>query len=260
MDLGLKNKVALITGASRGIGRSIALRLAEEGMAIAICARSADRLESLANEVRSSGGQVLVHAADLRESDVPGQFVDAAKRQFGRIHLVVNNAGATRRGDFLHLTESDWTDGYALKFFGAMRLCRAAWAELRTTHGNIVNIAGVGGRTGSAEFSIGGTVNAALLNLTKCLADRGVKDGVRVNAITPGYIVTDRLTLRFEKLAKEHGITIDEARKTMAEQTAVARFGTTEEISDAVAFLASDRAAYMQGAIIDVDGGMTRTL
>jgi 3-oxoacyl-[acyl-carrier protein] reductase len=260
MDLGLKNKVALITGASQGIGLSIARRLAEEGMAIAICARSADRLEALAKEVKVLAGQALVHTADLREPSAPAHFVAAAKKQFGRIDLVVNNAGAIKRGDFLALSESDWADGFALKYFGAVRLCRAAWADLMTTRGNIVNIAGVGGRTGSAEFTIGGTVNAALLNLTKCLADRGIKDGIRVNAINPGYIITDRLILRFEKLAKERGITIDEARKIMAEQTAVARFGTTEEIAEVVAFLASDRAAYMQGAIVDVDGGMTRTL
>ena len=120
-----------------------------------------------------------------------------------------------------------------------------------------MNIAGVGGRTGSAEFTIGGSVNAALLNLTKCLADRGIQDGVRVNAINPGYILTDRLTVRIERLAKEKSTSMEQAQKLMAEQSGVARFGQTEEIADAVAFLASDRAGYIQGSILDIDGGMT---
>ena len=124
-------------------------------------------------------------AVDLREPEAPAAVVAAAVAHFGRLDLLVNNAGATKRGDFLTLSEPDWEDGFRLKFFGAVRGCRAAWPHLQTTHGAIVNIVGIGGRTGTAEFAIGGAVNAALLNLTKVLADRGVRDGVRVNAINP---------------------------------------------------------------------------
>jgi 3-oxoacyl-[acyl-carrier protein] reductase len=260
MDLGLKGKVALVTGASQGIGLSIAKRLAEEGMALALSARNRDRLQALADEIEGRGGRAMIFPADLREADAPSSFLSAAIQRFGRADLIVNNAGATRRGDFLTLSEQDWADGYALKFFGAVRLCRAAWPHLVESHGGIINIAGVGGRTGSAEFTIGGSVNAAMLNLTKCLADRGVHEGVRVNAINPGSIITDRLTLRFEKLAKEKGISIQESQKVMAETSGISRFGTVDEIADVVAFLASERAAYLQGSIIDIDGGMTRTL
>jgi 3-oxoacyl-[acyl-carrier protein] reductase len=122
-----------------------------------------------------------------------------------------------------------------------------------------VNIAGVGGRTGSAEFTIGGAVNAAVLNLTKCLAERGVRDGVRVNAINPGSIRTDRPTARIRQLANEKGVT-EEAARLMTARMGVERFGEPAEVADAVAFLASDCAAYLQGAILDVDGGLTRTL
>ena len=108
--------------------------------------------------------------------------------------------GATKRGDFLTLTDEEWTDGFALKFYAAMRLSRAAWPYLQASHGRIINIIGVGGRTGSAEFTIGGAVNAALMNLTKALADRGVKDGVRVNAINPGSIATERLQTRIRTM------------------------------------------------------------
>ena len=126
--------------------------------------------------------------------------------RFGRIDIVVNNAGATPRGDFLAFDDAAWDDGFALKFFGAVRLCRAAWPHLVEAQGCIVNIAGIGGRTGNAEFTIGGSVNAALLNLTKALADRGVRDGVRVNAVNPSGIATERTQVRIDRLAAERGI------------------------------------------------------
>src|SRR5581483_3224149 len=124
--------------------------------------------------------------------------------------------GATTRGDFLTLTEADWQEGFALKFYGAMRCCRAAWDHLRKTRGGVINIVGIGGRTGSAEFAIGGAANAALLNLTKVLADRGVAEGVRVNAVNPGAIVTDRLRGRLHRFAEEKGLGMEAAAAEMA--------------------------------------------
>jgi 3-oxoacyl-[acyl-carrier protein] reductase len=147
-----------------------------------------------------------------------------------------------------------------LKFFGAMRCSRAAWPHLQLSHGAIVNIAGIGGRTGTAEFTIGGSVNAALMNLTKGLADRGVTDGVRVNAINPGSIATERLQLRLQSFASERGIDPGRAEAEMARAFNIARFGEPVEIARVVAFLASPLAQYCQGSIVDVDGGATRTL
>jgi NAD(P)-dependent dehydrogenase (short-subunit alcohol dehydrogenase family) len=252
--------VGLVTGASRGIGHAIARRLASEGMLLAVTARDAERLAALVAEIGVDGKQAFSFPADLREPDAPARFAAAAIKRFGKIDLVVNNAGATKRGDFLTLTEADWADGFALKFLGAVRLSRAAWPHLVSSHGAIINISGVGGRTGSAEFTIGGSVNAALLNFTKCLADRGVKENVRVNAINPGSIRTDRLTTRIEKLAKDSGMSVAAASEKTTDAMGIARFGEPEEIADTVAFLASERAAYLQGAIIDIDGGLTRTL
>jgi 3-oxoacyl-[acyl-carrier protein] reductase len=203
MDLQLSDKVAIVTGASRGIGRAIAQTLGAEGMHLVVAARSRDQLEELS---ASLPARCLVQAVDLREEGAPEAVVEAAAGQFGRLDLVVNNAGATRRGDFLALPDVDWDDGFRLKFFGAMRFCRAAWPHLRASQGSIVNIVGIGGRTATAGFTIGGAVNAALLNLTKALADRGVADGVRVNAINPGSIATDRLQERLRGFASERGI------------------------------------------------------
>jgi len=257
MDFDLSGKVAIVTGASRGIGRAIARTLAAEGMRLVLVARSRDQLDELAAFLKVD---CLVQAVDLRDIQAPASVISAAVEHFGRLDVLVNNAGATVRGDFLSLTEDDWVDGFALKFFGSMRLCRSAWPHLCLAHGSIVNIIGIGGRTGSAEFAIGGSVNAALLNFTKSLADRGVKDGVRINAINPGSIATDRLQKRIRAYAVEHNLEPDSAAREMAKSMGVARFGEPDEIAWAVAFLASPQSAYIHGSILDVDGGQTRTL
>jgi len=257
MDLGLRGKVAIVTGASRGIGRAIAEELSREGARLVLAARSTDLLLEVA---AACGAEALPFAADLRSAAAPRALVEFALEKFGRIDLLVNNAGATRRGDFLELPDADWEDGFALKFHASMRCARAAWPHLARAGGSIVNIAGVGGRTGSAEFAIGGAVNAALLNLTKVLADRGVADGVRVNAINPGSIETDRLALRIAGHADRHGLPLAEAASALAREQRIARFGKPAEIAAAVAFLASPRAGFCQGAVLDIDGGQTRTL
>ena len=257
MELELKDRVAIVTGASRGIGRAIAETLAAEGMKLALAARTPSGLEETA---RRCATETLILPLDLRQAEAPAALAAAAVERFGRLDLLVNNAGATRRGDFFELTDADWQDGFALKFYGAMRLCRAVWPWLQASQGAIVNIVGIGGRTGSAEFTIGGAVNAALLNLTKALAERGVHDGVRVNAINPGSIATERLQTRIQSLAAGQGLSLEQAAQTMAHKLGVGRFGEPQEIARAVAFLASPAASYCQGVIFDVDGGQTRTL
>jgi 3-oxoacyl-[acyl-carrier protein] reductase len=251
MDLGLAGRAALVSGASRGIGLAIARRLAAEGMRVLLVARSAPAAELPG---------AAAFTADLRVPETAALAVADAVARFGRLDLLVNCAGATRRGDFATLDDDAWTDGYALKLFGAVRLARAAWPHLRASGGGVVNIAGVGGRVASADFTIGGSVNAALMNLTKALADKGVAEGVRVNCINPGSIRTGRLDGRIATLAAERGLDTAAAAVALAKDTGVARFGEPDEIAAMVAFLASDQAGYVQGAILDVDGGWVRAV
>lgn len=258
MDLGLSGKVALVTGASKGIGLAIARVLAAEGMQVALAACNTEALSALVAEL---GPTALAYPCDLTQVDAPPAFAAAALRHYGRIDLVVNNAGNTTRGDFLSLTEADWDAGFALKFHGYRRMAATAWPELKRTSGTLINIIGVGARTARADSAVAGTVNAGLVYLTKSLADLGVKDGVRVMAISPGLIATERWQTRLEREAKLHGDgTPAAAEQRLLQSWGLVRTGKPDEIARMVTLMASPAASYVQGAIIDVDGGLTRAL
>lgn len=261
MDLGLKGKVALVTGASGGIGIGIATELAREGVDLCLTARDRNKLEEVAGAIaKISGRRPAVHAGDVREPEVSSAAIAAAIAAFGQLDIVVNCAGDTKRGDFLKLSEEDWQGGFAVKFHGCVGMTRAAWPYLRQTHGAVINIVGVSSRVGAAEFAIGGAVNVALLNFTKAMADLGLRDGVRVNAISPGLIETDRLARNITRLMREHSCSRDEAVSRLLAPRGTTRFGRPEEIGWLAAFLASPKATFIHGAIIDIDGGSTRAL
>jgi NAD(P)-dependent dehydrogenase (short-subunit alcohol dehydrogenase family) len=253
-------KTAIVTGASRGIGRAIALRLGLDGARVVLAARDAAALATVHREIKSAGGAADWIPLDLRLPEAPQQLAQFALDRTGRIDLIVNNAGATRRGDFASLTDEDWTDGFALKFFGAVRLTRAAWPSLREARGAVMFISGIGGRTPGAEFAIGGSVNAALLSLTKSLAETGLRDGVRVNTISPGTIRTERFQTRLQNLARETGLDPAAAESEFVRRSRITRIGEPEDVAAFAAFVLSPEGSLLHGAIIDLDGGATKTV
>jgi NAD(P)-dependent dehydrogenase (short-subunit alcohol dehydrogenase family) len=260
METRLKDKTAIVTGASRGIGKAIALRLAGEGARAVLCARDGNLLEQAVKEIERDGGRASALAVDLREIDGPKRAVDFAIARYGQIDIIVNNAGATKRGEFLQLTDEDWADGFELKFFGAMRLTREAWPHLKMQAGSVLNISGVGGRMPGPQFAIGGSVNAALLSFTKAMADIGIRDGVQVNAINPGNIRTARFQGRLEETAAQQGIGMAAAERNIVESAKTTRIGEPEDIAALVAFVVSPEGRFLQGALIDMDGGATKVI
>ncbi|MGQ7932664.1 SDR family oxidoreductase [Paraburkholderia sp. D1E] len=261
MELNLEHKVAIVTGANRGIGAGVARQLAQEGMRLVLVARDAAKLEETADDLRRRYGvTVLPLACDLREGSSASAVLQQTIGRFEQLDLLVNNAGATRRGDFFELTDDDWQDGLALKLHGYVRMTRAAWPHLAKTNGTTVNIVGVGAWTGIGEFTIGGAVNAGLMNFTKAMADLGKRDGVRVCAVNPGRIKTDRLERNIQRIAQASDIAPEEASARLLNECGINRFGSPDEIGLAVAFMASSAASFAQGAILDIDGGETRAI
>jgi len=260
MELGLKGKVALVTGSSRGIGRGIALALAEQGCDLMLTARDAKALEDVAQAIRGKQRKSAVRALDLREPSAAKTLVEAVSQEFGGLDILVNNAGATKRGDFFALTDSDWEDGYALKFFAHVRLARAAWPLLKERGGALVAIAGTSGRKPEKQFTIGSSVNAAVAAFTKCLADLGKDDGVRVNCIHPSLVETERQWRRIRAEVERTGESEAKIRAKFCRETGIIRYGTVEDVADFVTFIVSARATWLHGATVDLDGGQIPTI
>jgi NAD(P)-dependent dehydrogenase (short-subunit alcohol dehydrogenase family) len=250
-------RVAVVTGASRGIGRAIAIQLAADGFSIVLTGRDEAALDDVARQIGENNAWI---ALDLRMADSAQRLVDFAVEKFGRIDVLVNNAGATKRGPFLALSDGDWSDGFALKFFGAVRLTRAAWPQLKSTGGSVVHMSGIGGRTPGPEFAIGGSVNAALLSFTKVLADLGIADGVQVNAINPGAVRTDRFHGRLQRIMRSTGLDAAAAERRFIEESGIVRVGEPEDVARLVSYLVSAAGRFLHGSLIDIDGGQTKTL
>jgi 3-oxoacyl-[acyl-carrier protein] reductase len=256
MDLELSGKVAIVTGGSKGIGRAAALQFVKEGASVVVCARGREALDETVAAVGAAGRErIAAVAADLTDPAAIRNVIDRTISEFGRIDILVNNAGSARPGDFLKISDDDWKLDFELKFFGYVRMARAAMARMaERTSGVIVNVIGTGGLVPSAGYMVGGAANAALNHFTKALAAEGAKHGVRVAGINPGPILTERLELFLKQRAHEAGGT-HRSEEIMRRMTPLGRPGKADEVADLILFLASPRAAFIHGANITIDGG-----
>ena len=247
--------VAIVTGASQGIGRATALRLARDFSAVALVARNKSELEKTASEIKLTSGEALVLALDLREPQAAEAVVSATLERFGRIDCLLNIAGAVPQIDLFEMTDTQWDDGMALKFHGARRLTIRAWEALKTAQGSVVLISGSAALDPKPGFAAVAAINAAIIAMSKAFAEQGIKDGVQVNSVSPGAVMTGRRRSFFEKWAPAHHLTVEEAIKKYPEESGISRFGEPEEIADLLAFLVSAPAKWLTGASLRMDGG-----
>ena len=260
MDLGLGGKTALVTGGSKGIGRSVAQALSAEGARVMICARDADTLAGAAHGIeKATGGTVLTVAADLSDRDSVGRVAREAISQLGGLDILVNNAGAIKGGDFLSTPDDEWMNGWSLKLLGYIRMAREVLPHMQARRrGRIVNVVGAAARNPAVTYMMGGCANAALINFTKSLSDLAVKSGVLVTGVSPGPVKTERWDHLTVQQAAAAGQDVETYAKEQNASFPLGRIALPEEVADLVCFLASERASYLTGITITVDGGITR--
>jgi len=260
MNLELNDKVVVVTGASRGIGRAIALGMAAESARVVAVARDKAALEKLTTEARQrSKRDAVAIGADLSQLSEVERVVQEAKRACGRIDVLVNNAGAIRGGAFLDIPDAQWLDDWSLKLMGYIRMARAVFPIMKAQGGGrIINVVGAAARNPTATYLTGGAANAALVNFTKGLADLGAECGVLVTAVSPAATRTERWDQLMEQQAKASGKSVEEIRAAAEAPYKLGRIATSEDIADLVCFLASARASFITGICITVDGGATR--
>jgi 3-oxoacyl-[acyl-carrier protein] reductase len=252
-----RGKVVVVTGGSRGIGREIAADFAREGAQTVIVSSSAENLAAASKTVAAAGGPALALTADLRKLEGCEQVFNTVKEKFNHCDILVNSAGATRAGNFVDLPDEAWMDGYSLKLFGCVRMCRLFWPMLKAANGFVVNIGGGAARSPGADFSIGASVNAAMGNFSKALSQLGKKDGVNVNVIHPGATETERFYQLIEQRSKASGKSVEELKQEATVKDGLRRLGRAEDVSALTLFLCSDKARHIQGTAIAVDGGAT---
>ncbi|MFZ0639683.1 MAG: SDR family oxidoreductase [Candidatus Acidiferrales bacterium] len=247
--------VAIVTGASQGIGQATALRLARDFSAMVLVARSKDNLEKTASEVRVARAEAMVYALDLRDPQSAEIIVEGTLERFGRIDALVNIAGAVPQIDLFEMTDAQWDDGAALKLHGARRLTIRAWEALKASKGSVVLLSGSAALDPKPGFAAVAAINAAIIALAKAFAEQGIKDGIQVNSVVPGAVMTGRRRSFFEQWAPAHNLTVEDAIQKFPEAAGISRFGKPEEIADLVGYLVSPGAKWMTGASVRMDGG-----
>lgn len=261
MDLGLKGKVVLVTGASRGIGRAIALAFAEEGARLMLASRTEETLRSAAKDVEGRGSEARTRVSDVTDPGQAEALVAAAHREYGRIDVLVNNAGGGLAKAFEAVSNEEWEQVVNLNFLSVVRLSRAVLPKMKEQgSGQIINIAALSGRVPRLGQIASNAAKAAVINFTESLAAEVAPHGIRVNAVCPAAVLSDRWQERVTRYAKEHEVTTEQAMAELAKAIPLRRFGRNEEVASVVVFLASERSGFITGESIFVDGGMGRSV
>lgn len=251
----MKNSVAIVTGASQGIGRSTAIRLARDFAAVVLVARNAEALEEVAAAVRAAGAEPLSLALDLSQVEAAASVVSATLERFGRIDALLNIAGAVPQIDLFEMTDEQWKAGMELKLHGARRLTIRAWDALKQSKGSVVFMSGSASLDPKPAFAAVASTNAAITALAKAFAEQGIHDGVQVNSIVPGAVMTGRRRSFLEKWAPAHNMSVEEATKKFPEEAGISRYGQPEEIAELLGFMVSPAAKWMTGSSVRMDGG-----
>ena len=263
MDLGIKGRSAIVTGGSRGIGRETARQFLEEGVRVTICGRKAETLERTRDELaKQTGGDVQAVVADMtKEADI-ARLVEAARQRHGTVDILVNNAGQMYSGRFAVLTDEGLKEQFETKIFGFMRATRLVYPMMKARRwGRIVNLIGGAGKEPDPYMFGSGITNSGLLNITKSLSTEFGEDNVLVNAVCPGWVDTNLWRRNAQGLAQELGVqSEEEARRQAARKNSLNRFGKPEELANAIVFLCSERASYITGVSLNLDGGRLKGL
>ena len=249
------NSVAIVTGASQGIGRSTAIRLAKDFSAVVLVARNGDALKEVADVVRAAGAEPLNIVLDLGNVESPGTVIETALDGYGRIDALLNIAGAVPQIDLFEMSDEQWYAGMELKLHGARRLTIRAWDALKANNGSVVFMSGSAALDPKPAFAAVAATNAAIIAMAKAFAEQGIKDGVQVNSIVPGAVMTGRRQSFLEKWAPAHHMSIEEATKKFPEEAGISRYGQPEEIAELLAFMVSPAAKWMTGSSVRMDGG-----
>ena len=257
MELGLKGRVAIVTGGTQGIGKASALLLAKEGASVVIAARGQELLDAVAAEIRAAGGKVAAVRADVGNKADCERIVAGALEAFGRIDILVNNAGTSNTGEFQSVTDENWQADFDLKLFGAIRLARLSIPEMKKQGGGrIINITNIGAKQPRAKSMPTTVTRAAGLAFTKALSKEFAPDKILVNTVCIGLIRAGQ----HDKKAAKAGLAPDALYATMAKDIPLGRVGQAEEVANVIAFLASDAASYVTGTSINLDGGTSGVL
>lgn len=251
----MNQSVAIVTGASQGIGRATAIRLARDFSGVVLGARNEAALAEVAAAVKPAGAEPLSCAVDLSKPEAPETLVKAALDRFGRIDALLNIAGAVPQIDLFEMTDEQWQAGMELKLHGARRLTLRAWDALSASSGSVVFMSGNAALHPNPAFAAVATVNAAVIALARAFAEQGIKDGVQVNSIVPGAVMTGRRRSFLQRWAPAHNMTVEEATSKFPEQAGIRRYGQAEEIAEMLAFMVSPAAKWMTAASVRMDGG-----